>query len=297
MTSFKNCGNGKCLCNRIGISHEDLVDFITSHKEEALLILKTTEFTEEMQNKLTTLTIQLQKEKEQKDKLQQCLDIKEKENSGSHSMYKGEYRELHQEIIAGRLYGETYEVDGQKKMHMMDIRLKHRIYSYIVGLEMKEKQILTQNDIDKFRTDRLNNRFMAGIIVSTQAPIKGYVTKEHTYKMTENELYIYSNDANLIGITIGCFLEITEQRYLREQAACESTDELYNKLEAKFTNTVEHNIAMYKKWQSIQKANMDYDKQMMTGLINMGVPEDVFKNHKYVVTRSNCKGKKHPYGL
>ena len=92
-------------------------------------------------------------------------------------------------------------------------------------------------------------------------------------------------------------LEITEQRYLREQAACESTDELYNKLEAKFKNTVEHNIAMYKKWQSIQKAHMDYDKQMITGLINMGVSDELFKNHKYLVTRSKCKGKKHPYGL
>ena len=54
---------------------------------------------------------------------------------------------------------------------------------------------------------------------------------------------------------------------------------------------------MYKKWQSMQKANMEYDKQMMTGLIQMGVPADLFKNHKYVVTRSKCKGKKHPYGL
>ena len=291
------CDTDECLCNRPGISHDDLVKFITTHKQDVLSILKTTEFTEEIQGKLASLTEQLEKEKIENEKLQKCLEIKEKETNGSHSMYKGEYRELHQEIVAGRLYGGTYEVDGQKKMHCMDIRLKHKTYDYIVGIETKEKKKLTSLDIDKFHTDRLNNRYIAGIMISTQGPIKGYVTEEHTSKMTENELYIYSNDANIIGITIGCFLEITEQRYLREQAACESTDVLYNKLEAKFKNTVEHNVAMYKKWQSIQKAHMDYDKQMINGLIDMGVSDELFKNHKYLVTRSNFKGKKHPYGI
>ena len=89
----------------------------------------------------------------------------------------------------------------------------------------------------------------------------------NTYKMTDTELYIYSNDANFIGITIGCFLTITEQKFLREKAACDSVDELYNKMKQKLEKTVDLAIAMYKKWQLIQKANMDYDKQMMIGLI------------------------------
>ena len=112
---FQNCGKEGCLCNRVGISHEDLVGFVTSHKEEVLSILKTTEFTDEIRNKLTSLEEELEKEKTENEKLQKCLEIKEKEMNGSHSMYKGEYRELHQEIVAGRLYGDTYEVDGQKR--------------------------------------------------------------------------------------------------------------------------------------------------------------------------------------
>jgi len=237
------------------------------------------------------------KEQSEKDKLKTCLDLKERELNGSHSMYKGEYRELRQEIAAGNLYGKKYEVDGKKKMNCMDIRLISREHGYTVGIETKEKKALTANDIDKFHKDRINNRFYAGIMISTQAPIKGYVTEEHTYKITDNYLYIYSNDANMIGIAIGCFLDITENRYIKEQAACESTSEAYAKLEAKMNNSLEHCITMYKKWQQIQKANMDYDKQMIIGLVNMGAKEELFKNHRYVITRSKCKGKKHPYGL
>lgn len=295
--SINVCSDDTCLCHNIDIPHDKLIQFVKNHKSDILSILKTTEFTKEIQNKMNLLEAQLKKEKEEKDKLQLCLETKEKEMNGSHSMYKGEYRELYQEIKAGRLYGDKYKVDGTKKKHCMDLRLIHREYNYTIGFETKEKKTLIPIDIDKFHTDRLNNRYRAGIMLSTQAPIKGYVTDEHTYKMTENELYIYSNDGNYIGIVISCFLDITEQKYLREQASCQSAGDLYNKMKDKFDKTVEHSIAMYKKWQSMQKANMEYDKQMMTGLIQMGVPADLFKNHKYVVTRSKCKGKKHPYGL
>ena len=294
---FQNCGKEGCLCNRLDISHEDLVGFVTSHKEEVLSILKTTEFTDEIRNKLTSLEEELEKKSTENEKLQKCLEIKEKEINGSHSAYKGEYRELHQEIVAGQLYGDTYEVDGQKKMHCMDIRLKHRIYEFIVGLETKEKKSLTPIDIEKFHTDRLNNKFQAGIMLSTQAPIKGYVKEPNSYKITENELYIYSNDGNYISIIIGCFLHMTEQKFLREKAACENAGELYEQMKKKYETAVEHATAMYHKWQKIQKANVEFDKQMMIGLIQMGVPPDIFKGHRYVVTRSNCKGTKHPYGL
>ena len=294
---INNCGKESCLCNRIGISHEDLVDFVTSHKEEVLSILKTTEFTDEIKNKFASLKEELEKKNTENEKLQKCLEIKDKEMNGSHSMYKGEYRELHQEIVAGQLYGDTYDVDGTKKMRCMDIRLIHKMYKFIVGLETKEKKNLTPLDIEKFHTDRLNNEFQAGIMLSTQGPIKGYVKEPNSFKMTENELYIYSNDGNYIGIVIGCFLHMTEQKFLREKAACENAGELYEQMKKKYETAVEHATAMYHKWQKIQKANVDFDKQMLIGLVQMGVPPDIFKGHRYVVTRSNCKGTKHPYGL
>ena len=294
---FHICGKEGCLCHRTGISHEDLANFITSHKEEVLSILKTTEFSDEIKNKFASLKEELEKKNTENEKLQKCLEIKDKEMNGSHSMYKGEYRELHQEIVAGRLYGDTYDVDGTKKMRCMDIRLIHKIYEFIVGLETKEKKNLTPLDIKKFHTDRLNNKFQAGIMLSTQGPIKGYVKEPNSFKMTENELYIYSNDGNYIGIVIGCFLHITEQKFLREKAACENAGELYEQMKKKYETAVEHATAMYHKWQKIQKANVEFDKQMMIGLIQMGVPPDIFKGHRYTVTRSNCKGTKHPYGL
>ena len=140
---------------------------------------------------MTSLEEQLKKEREEKDKLQLCLETKEKELNGSHSMYKGEFRELCQEIKAGKLYGDKYEIDGAKKMHCMDIRLKHREHNYIVGFKTKEKIIVPNRYWTNF-TDRLNNRYQAGIGVKYSSTIKGYVTNEHTYHMTEMN-YIYSN--------------------------------------------------------------------------------------------------------
>lgn len=292
-----NCDKEECLCNRPDVSHEDLVNFITSHKQDVLSILKTNEFTDEIQNKLVALTEQLEKEKTENEKLQKCLEIKEKETSGSHSMYKGEYRELYQEIVAGRLYGDTYEVDGKKKMKCMDIRLKHKTLGFTVGLETKEKKSLTPLDISKFHEDRLNNSFQAGIMVSTQAPVKGFVVDVNTFKMTDNELYIYSNDANFIGIIIGCFLTVTEQKFIRECAACESSDKIYDDMKAKLDRSVDYVKTLYSKWQTCQKANFDFDKQLLISLKELNVSVDLFKGHRYIVSRSKCKGNKHPYGL
>ena len=256
-----------------------------------------TELEETHKEQLRMLQEKLMKEQGEKDKLQKCLEIKEKEMNGSHSMYKGEFRELQQEIVAGRLYGDIYDVDGKKKMHCMDIRLIHKKYGFTIGFEIKEKKSLTPIDIEKFHTDRLNNRYESGIMLSTQAPIKGHVKEPNSFEMTENELYIYSNDGNYIGIIIGCFLSITEQKFLRKKAACENAGELYEEMKAKYEKVVSHATAMYHKWQKIQKANMDFDKQMIIGLVEMGVPENIFNGHRYVVSRSKCKGTKHPYGL
>ena len=41
----------------------------------------------------------MKQEKEEKDKLRKCLELKEKEQNGSHSMYKGEFDEKHKELI------------------------------------------------------------------------------------------------------------------------------------------------------------------------------------------------------
>ena len=40
----------------------------------------------------------------------------------------------------------------------------------------QKKKSLTPIDIDKFHTNELNNRYQVGIMLSTQAPIKGYIT-------------------------------------------------------------------------------------------------------------------------
>ena len=210
--SINKCSDDECLCNDGDILHDELLIFVRNHRNEILGLLKIDEQKNNSQQQIDILGAKLEEMKVQLEsktietlKLQTCLETKEKESAGSHSMYKGEYRELQQEIMIGNLFSENYTIDGKKCMHKMDIRMIHKEHEYTIGIETKEKKKLTLIDINKFHTDRLNNNFWGGIFISTECSIKGYVQKKDTYKLTNNELYIYSNDANLIGITVGCF--------------------------------------------------------------------------------------------
>lgn len=303
MSTIHKCNNEECLCHDETILHSELIDFIKRHKSEVLGILKIEGENKQTQQQIELLNVKLEQnmaklqEKEvEMSKLQKCIELKEKEQTGSHSMYKGEFRELRQEILVGNLFGNRYTIDGKKCMHKMDIRMINKEHKFTIGIETKEKKSLTPLDINKFRTDRLNNNFWGGIFVSTECGVQGFVKEKDTYKLTDNEIYIYSNDANIIGIAIGCFLHIMENKYRKHiDTTNTNVDTEYAKLEEKHNKTIEHCVALYKKWSTMKKVHLDFDKQMIISLRDMGVPEELFNGHLFLIPKSKCRGSKHPY--
>ena len=309
MNIIHKCDHQECLCQLNGSSV--LEKFVLNHKTEILHILECEDVLDEenmkellqqeldkqkktFKEQLTTLTNELEQKITETERLQKCLDLKEKEQTGSHSMYKGEYGEMKQEILLNNLFGDKYTVDGKKVMHKMDIRLHHKDYNYTIGIECKEKKSLTLVDLNKFKTDRLNNQYFAGIIISTQCPIKNKVNDIDTYLFSDNELYIYSNDANLIGMTIGCFLQIMEGKFKNKK---EGTESELEELQTKYKKHMEHSIALYKDWTSIKKLHMKYDKQMIISLTDIGAPSELFRGHLYLIPKSKCKGSNDPYKI
>lgn len=155
--SVHKCNDEECLCHDDTILHSELVDFIKRHKSEVLGILKIAGENKETQQQIDLLhakleqnVTKLQEKEAEMLKLQKCLEIKEKEQTGSHSMYKGEFRELRQEILMGNLFSDRYTIDGTKCIHKMDIRMIHKEHKFTIGIETKEKKSLTPLDINKF---------------------------------------------------------------------------------------------------------------------------------------------------
>ena len=176
--------------------------------------------------------------------------------------------------------------------------MTHKELDYIIGIETKEKKSLTPLDINKFRTDRLNNQYWGGIFVSTECGVNGFVKEKDTYKLTDNEIYIYSNDANIIGIAIGCFLHMMEEKYRKHiELDNTDTDAEYVKLEEKHNKVIEHCVVFYKKWAAMKKVHLDFDKQMLISLRDIGVPDNLFNGHLFLLPKSKCKGSKHPYNM
>ena len=80
------------------------------------------------------------------------------------------------------------------------------------------------------------------------------------------------------------FLKFVENKYIETNQAVHLIVIYIIKQVINLLKQLVFNYCSYKKIAIHAKANMEYDKQMMTGLIEMGVPADLFKNHKYVVT-------------
>ena len=88
-----------------------------------------------------------------------------------------------------------------------------------------------------------------------------------------------------------------EEKYIKQQELGDVDNNMFTKLNDKYNKSVEHAIALYKKWSIMKKCHVDFDKQMLISLKDMGVPTDIFKGHIFMVPKSKCKGTKHPYNI
>ena len=256
------------------LSEEDFNSLIEEHKD---YILHYFQFNKLLEEKLQIHLDEIDNLREENTDLKNIVDLNEKQQ-GTHSMYKGEFEEKKKELILKEYFGTYFQIDGEKKMNCMDIRMKHLDKGYSIGIECKDKKILTKNDMDKFKSDKLTNKFKGSVFISVSCPIKKKSEEKNSYKLINDELYIYSSDVHYIIILLKIFVSLTESERI------ENTEKL--------TDTV---MNMYQHWTAVKKACHKMDTSMVEHLQDLGLK--LTNGHLYLVSKTNCKKGKSPYGI
>ena len=214
------------------------------------------------------------------NKLKELVELNQKQH-GEHSMYKGEFDEKQKEIILSTYFNKQFEIDGCKKMHCMDIRMTHKIHNYIVGIECKNKKKIIQQDIDKFKNDKLNNKFKGSVFLSTDSPIKGIVNEINHFKFINDELYIYSKDTHLIVILITILIHQINSNLNNDEDCIDN--QVY----------IDIIVNLYKNWCNLKKMCQKLDSDLVNSLERIGIK--LVNGHIYLTSKTKCKGNISPY--
>jgi uncharacterized protein YqgQ len=163
-----------------------------------------------------TSVLRLKKEFESKQLDQQKVFdeyVKANENkTGTHSMYKGESFEKYIELGIVNKFDHSYDINGDGSNFCMDIRMTDSNHSSnVIGIECKSKGSITSNDIKKFNKDKVSNNFYACVFISEDKPIPNRTTNTNDWSINGNELWIQSNDINVITSSISSFLNLLQK--------------------------------------------------------------------------------------
>ena len=221
------------------------------------------------------LQITLQKVEEYKN----LVDLSAKRDAGESSIYKGEFCEKQLESVFKKEFTEDYEIDGGGETRRMDIRLTHTKTGTVIGIESKEKKIITRNDLEKFNRDKVDKEFKGSIFISTQGIIPKLVENINNFYLEGDKLYIYSNNMDIIVMLIRGFLS-----YLYLELGDDEFD-------ANWTNDAIKDV--YTTHQERLKIAAKEDKKFLNILRKLGLP--VSNGHLYLVSKSKCKGARVPY--
>ena len=287
------------------------INHIKDNREYYLNILFSGEKIEKIENfdtKLEEMTQQLEQENENKlleelnkkdlfyqeriKNMEELVSLIQLKNQGEASMYKGESFEKKVSITLEESSISSFcTVDSQKMNRMMDIRLLHKFKNnYKIGIECKDKKVITKEDLTKFKRDKLENSFNYGVFVST-SKIPHILENENEYKIVDNEIYIYSKEENFIKL-IPCIINCIISTINDEEEEEEEEEEGYNK-EERIKELIDRIINIYNGWRKVQKQNLEYDKIIVDTIRN--ISESELKGHLYIASKSNLKGGKTVY--
>uniref|UniRef100_A0A7M5WY54 Uncharacterized protein n=1 Tax=Clytia hemisphaerica TaxID=252671 RepID=A0A7M5WY54_9CNID len=140
----------------------------------------------ENEQKLQTKNEELQKAQKETEKLQdEARENRETVKQAEQLIYKTEQYKHVESSAKGKTFEEEIKyalvqtkrmlnfdcvIDTQNKMRSCDVRIRVPELG-IVGIEAKDKQMITKDDISKFNRDRLQNGFVGSIFWSKSAKI------------------------------------------------------------------------------------------------------------------------------
>lgn len=240
---------------------------------------------EELKEQRDKLKEQQEKLKEQKDENKQLLDelecVKGK-LSGNSSVYTGMVDEKMKLRLFSKAFCNEWNITNDGKTESMDLTFENKKTKIKIGCELKDKKNISSGDINRFRKDKANpkNNFKAGIFISNSSNIKYgdlLLDTTNTYKIINNELFIYSSDINFIIIIVSFFLK-------------NINDDITDFKDTEYVDTI---IQFYKSWNSVKKACVSMDKQIVLSLGKLGLELD--RGHIYLICKSKWRRKANPY--
>ena len=106
--------------------------------------------------------------------------------TGETSNNKGKVFEYMIDLLLKHNIGNLFEIIRNNKIRRMDLRLRHKIEEYLIGIECKDKKVITKKDIEKFKRDKVENKFIKSIFVSTHKIPKILSEEDIKTKLRDN---------------------------------------------------------------------------------------------------------------
>ena len=212
--------------------------------------------------------------KENKDFYKRILEHEDyntmiNKRTGETSNNKGKVFEYMIDLLLTHNLDHHYDVIRDNKIRRMDLRLKHKNdKECIIGIECKDKKVVTKKDIDKFKRHKVENKFRKSIFVSTHR-IPKILSEENSCKIIGDELYVYSKDYMFIAGIINCYV-----------CSEDKDDDKVNVMIDKIVN-------VYNIWKQTQQMHLQLDKSLLD--IIRSIDENLLNNHLYLVAKSSCK--------
>lgn len=224
----------------------------------------------------------------QMEEKQKVIDeyMKANENKqGTHSLYRGTTFEKYIELLVANRF-KNYIIDGNGATACMDVRMIDALdSSKVIGIECKSKNVISANDIKKFKKDKVSNSFWGSVFISECNSIPKKTTNQDEWIIVDNELWIQSSNENVILSAIGALMDVLN----REDSIDQTGDRL---LIVKQTDFI---TSMYDKLHSQKQSLLEQEKQMYIWIKEHN--PDKLRNHLYLVSASKMtkKYKEQPY--
>jgi len=269
--------------------YRDVLDMKDSSEELELQIKKNSDMKDlidQMNGKLKIVDDEKRKQDEELKKTKELLEnttkleeLLSKKNTGVSVVYKGACDEKYVEIVLKEVAGDTYTVDNGDGTKKMDVRLIRKDGSYTIGIECKDKETVSKADIEKFRRDKVKNKFHRSIFIST-TPIRNVIDEENQVKIIGDEMWIVTNDHIFLAAVMKLYLANLEYE----------KDRVFDK-KIIFDNIID----TYNTWQATKKQNLKLDQSFLR-LLNLTPDfETLVKGHLYLGIAAKFKAGKTPY--
>jgi len=204
-------------------------------------------------------------------KLEELLNKK----NGISVVHKGICDEKYVEIIMKEVASDLYDIDNGDGVKKMDVRLHRKDGAFSIGIECKDKDTVSKADIDKFRRDKVLNKFYRSVFIST-CPIKNLVEEDNQVLNKGDELYIVTKDPIFLAAVMKLFLNQIEHD--------DGTDPK--------SMVFDSILDTYETWQSSKKQLVKMDKAILRLLdLHPDFTEKMISKHVYITPRNNIKDK------